>query len=115
MWLWLSAAAMVTTAAIHSAAGERKLVGPLLRGDQPPMDNAQSRKVLRSAWHITSAFMILSAIVVAWPGLPAALIVAIGIFWLCLGLLSLISSRGRHVGWPSLLASGTFALLGASS
>lgn len=115
MWLYLAAAAMVITAAIHSWAGEAKLIGPLLRGHEAPLDNPQSRKVMRSAWHLTSAFMVICAAVVAWPQTPRSLVLLVGGFWLVLGLFSLISSKGKHVGWPTLIASGALALIGGYS
>ncbi|MFN4357491.1 hypothetical protein [Sphingopyxis alaskensis] len=34
IWLWLSAAGMTTTAAIHAILGERRLMGPLMTLDQ---------------------------------------------------------------------------------
>lgn len=104
---------MVLTAFIHSWAGEKRLIGPLLANASAPLENAQSRKVLRSAWHLTSGFMVLCAVVIASPGTPFGVLTVIGGFWLALGLFSLLSSRGRHVGWPTLMASGVLALAGA--
>ena len=115
IWLYLSAVAMIVTAFIHSWAGERRLIGPLLSGGATPLDNAQSRKVLRSAWHLTSGFMVLCAVVVASEGVPVIALRVIGGFWLALGLFSLLTSRGRHVGWPTLTASGVLALMGATT
>ena len=113
-WLYLSAVLMVITALIHSWAGEKRLIGPLLEGSSAPLDNAQSRKVLRSAWHLTSGFMMLCAVVVASAGVPIVALRVIGGFWLALGLFSLLTSRGRHVGWPTLTASGVLALVGSA-
>lgn len=113
MWLWLSAAMMAITAVIHSVAGEKRLIGPLLArpGSIP---NAQGRKVMRGAWHLTSLFMLSNALVMLWPGTPAQLQQVIGGFWLATGLYSLISTRGKHVGWPSLSIAGAAAIAGAS-
>jgi len=112
-WLYLSAVLMAITAFIHSWAGEKRLIGPLLKSSQPPLNNAQSRHILRSAWHLTSGFMVLCAIVIAVPDTPSPALRVIGGFWLALGLFSLLSSRGRHVGWPTLTASGALALVGS--
>ncbi|MEP0392806.1 MAG: hypothetical protein ABJ205_07990 [Erythrobacter sp.] len=112
MWFWLSAAAMAATAAIHSWAGERKIVRPVLDAPNSPLTDPQSRKVMRSAWHLTSGFMILCAVVVVWPDTPSGAVLSVGGFWLVLGLFSLTASRGRHVGWPTLCASGILAILG---
>lgn len=115
IWFWISASFMVTTAIVHSLAGERKLIGPLLAMDQGVMASRQSRKVLRSAWHLTSAFMISNAIVVAWPRVDPSVKAIIGVLWLAVGLMSLISTRGRHVGWPWLTGAGLAALLGSAT
>ena len=112
IWLWLSAAGMVLTALIRSWAGEKKIVGPVLEAENSPLTNPQSRRVMRSAWHLTSGFMVLCAVVVAWPGVPSGVVLSVGGFWLTLGLFSLTASRGKHVGWPTLTASGTLALIG---
>lgn len=114
IWLYASAAAMVVTAFIHSWAGEKRLIGPLLDGDNAPLDNTQSRKVLRSAWHLTSGFMVLCAVIVISADVPVIALRIIGGFWLVLGLFSLVASRGRHVGWPTLTASGLMGLIGAA-
>ena len=113
IWLWASAALMVATAVTHSILGEIKLIGPQLRSRQGVMANPFARTIARYAWHVTSALMVATALAVAWPGVPAALIRAIGAIWLALGLVSLVASRGRHVGWPVLSAAGVCALVGA--
>lgn len=112
-WLWLSAALMAATAIIHSVAGEKRLIGPIL-AKPGALPNAHGGKVLRSAWHLTSAFMLSNALVMIWPDGPSALIRVIGAFWLLTGLFSLISSRGKHVGWPSLSGAGLAALIGTA-
>jgi hypothetical protein len=68
---------------------------------------------VRYAWHVTSALMVASALTVAWPGTPRALVTAVGAIWLALGLTSLVASRGRHVGWPVLSGAGLAAIIGA--
>jgi hypothetical protein len=113
IWLWASAALMVATALTHSILGEVRLIGPLLRGRHGVMANDFARTITRYAWHVTSALMVATALAVAWPGTPTALIRAIGAIWLVLGLVSLIASRGKHIGWPVLSAAGICALVGA--
>ena len=111
-WYWISAALMTITAAIHSKAGEERLLKPLLAMNQGVLANGQSRRVLRSAWHLTSVFMISNAIVVAWPGGHIGVKGVLGGMWLVMGLFSLIASRGKHVGWPWLSGAGITALIG---
>ena len=112
-WLYLSAAAMVITAIIHSALGEKRIIGPFLAADSAIARNPHSRKVLRAAWHLTSLFMAAFAVTVAWPGTPGGLLIFIGGVWLVVGMFSLVTSRGKHPGWPSLSAAGLFAIAGA--
>ncbi|MEO6359964.1 MAG: hypothetical protein ABIO43_05235 [Sphingomicrobium sp.] len=114
IWFWLSAALMTATAVAHSILGEKKLIGPQLRDRRGVMEKAFARTITRYAWHVTSALMLVSALTVVWPGAPHKLIGAIGAIWLLLGLVSLISTRGKHVGWPVLCGAGLCALIGAA-
>ncbi|MDP3781943.1 MAG: hypothetical protein Q8Q79_03400 [Sphingopyxis sp.] len=114
-WLWLSAAFMVTTALVHGALGEKRLIQPLLALDQGIMAVELARKVFRFAWHAMSVLMLVSAASVVWPGTPRALILLIGAAWTTVGLADGLYTRGRHIGWPILTASGLFAILGAAA
>ncbi|MDO9367475.1 MAG: hypothetical protein Q7T68_02815 [Sphingopyxis sp.] len=114
IWLWLSAAFMATTAVVHGYLGERRLIGPLMTLDQGVMGIQLARKVFRLAWHALSLLMLVSAASVVWPGSPRDLIMLIGVAWTATGLFDAIYTRGRHIGWPFLTASGVFALLGAA-
>ena len=112
--LWLSAALMAATAFVHGVLGERRLIGPLMMLDQGVMGVDLARRVFRLAWHALSLLMLVSAAAVIWPGTPHGLILLIGAAWTATGLFDAIYTRGRHVGWPFLTASGVFALLGAA-
>lgn len=114
-WLWLSAAFMVTTALVHGALGEKRLIQPLLALDQGIMAVDLARKVFRFAWHAMSVLMLVSAASVVWPGTPRASILLIGAAWTAVGLADGLYTRGRHIGWPILTASGVFAILGAAA
>jgi hypothetical protein len=114
IWLWLSAACMVATALVHGYLGERRLVGPLMMLDQGIMGVDLARRVFRLAWHALTLLMLVSAVSVVWPDTPRALIMLIGAAWLATGLFDAVYTRGRHIGWPFLTASGAFALLGAA-
>jgi hypothetical protein len=111
-WFLLSALAMVVTAIIHSVAGEKRLVGPALANRQGVFANAQSRKVMRGAWHLTSLFMVLTAAVMIWPDTDRYLKALVATVWLAIGIYSLVSTRGKHVGWPTLSLSGVAGLAG---
>ena len=113
IWLWLSAALMVTTAGVHSVPGYRRLIVPLLRGDAGPLADPLSRRIIRFAWHATSVLMLISAAAVAWPGTSKSLLMVIGAAWLATGLCNAVYTRGRHIAWPALSGAGIFALIGA--
>ncbi len=113
IWLWLSAALMVTTAGVHSVLGYRRLIVPLLRSEAGPLVDPLSRRIIRFAWHATSVLMLISAAAVAWPGTPNSLLIVIGAGWLATGIFNAIYTRGRHIAWPALGGSGIFALIGA--
>lgn len=112
-WLYLSAGFMVVTAAIHSYGGEKRLISPLLTINQGILAVPFSRRILRSAWHLTSIFMLLTAAVMVWPQTALSLKAMTAGFWLVLGLFSLLSSRGKHIGWPTLTLAGVSGLLGS--
>lgn len=115
IWLWLSAAGMAATASLHSVLGEKRLIRPLLALDQGIMGVDLARRVFRFAWHAMSVLMLVSAALVVWPGTPSALILLTGAAWTAVGLFDAVYTRGRHIGWPALTASGLFALMGGSA
>ncbi len=103
---------MIVTAIAHSLVGEARLISPLLARDIDLLSGYRANLV-RFAWHFTSLLMIVTALVVGWPGTPALLIKITGVIWLLAGALDLILTRGKHIGWPLLSAAGVLALLGA--
>ncbi|ALH80424.1 hypothetical protein [Sphingopyxis macrogoltabida] len=113
IWLWLSAAFMVTTAGVHSVLGYRRLIVPLLRSEAGPLADPLSRRIIRFAWHATSVLMLISAAAVAWPGTSPSLLTVVGAAWLATGLVNAAYTRGRHIAWPALSGAGIFALIGA--
>ena len=109
--LELSAAAMTLTALAHSIVGEKRLIGPLLARDIDLLSGYRA-SLVRFAWHFTSLLMIVTALVVAWPGTPVPLIRITGAMWLLAGVLDAVLTRGKHIGWPLLSVAGIMALLG---
>jgi hypothetical protein len=112
-WLALSAVLMAITAAIHSYGGEKRLITPLLTSRNGILKHAMSRAILRGAWHLTSLFMLLTAAVMLWPETNMTLKALVAGVWLAIGLFSLITSRGKHIGWPTLTAAGVTGLIGS--
>ncbi len=113
IWLWLSATMMVATAITHSMLGERRLIGPILAIDSDITRRPLARQVLRMAWHLTSLFMALTALLVIWPGTPPWLILITGLLWLLSGLTDGVVTRGQHIGWGPLSIAGILAIAGA--
>ena len=112
MWLWLSSAFMVAAALVHSVLGYRRLIVPLLRSGGGLLADPLVRRIVRFAWHATSALMLVSAAAVSWPGTPKGLLAVIGAAWLATGLFNALYTKGRHIAWPVLSAAGLLALIG---
>jgi hypothetical protein len=100
---------IAATGAVHSVLGERKLIAPLLAGGAFAAAPRAGRAV-RFTWHLATLLMVLTALTVAWPGTPAAVVRLIGLAYLGLGLLSLWMTRGRHISGPMFTVAGVFAL-----
>lgn len=113
IFLWSSAVLMVATALTHSVLGEKRLIGPVLAIDSEITRRALARQILRLAWHLTSLFMLLTALLIVWPGTPRVLILITGILWLAVGLIDGVITKGQHIGWGPLTISGAFAVAGA--
>lgn len=113
IWLWLSAALMVTTAGVHSIIGYRRLIAPLLRAGDGPLADPVARRIVHFEWHATSVLMLISAAAVAWRGTPNGLLALIGGGWLAAGLFDAVYTKGRHIAWPALCGAGILALIGA--
>src|SRR3546814_6666284 len=61
IWLWLSAAFMVTTAGVHSVLGYRRMIVPMLSGEAGSLADPLTRRIIRFAWPATSVLMLISA------------------------------------------------------
>lgn len=109
--LAMSAALMIVTAVTHSALGEHRLIQPLLALDTGILRRPLARRVLRFAWHLTSALMFACAFAIVWPGTPGRVVTAISLAWLLPGAIDALYTRGGHVGWPLLVAAGALPLL----
>ena len=71
--------------------------------------------LVRFAWHYTSVLMVVTALLVAWPGAPLPLVKITGVAWLVAGVFDAIVTRGKHVGWPLLSLAGILTLVGAGA
>lgn len=117
-WITIAIVGLIAATLAHSYGGERYLLRPMFRqrGNRV-LDNALARVVLRLAWHVTGLmWLVLASILFALAHTPAALaptiLWSIGLAFTASGLIDLVASRGRHVGWPILTLVG-LAVLGA--
>lgn len=106
---------LVLTGAVHSLLGEARLIAPLLLARQGILASAQARFLLRLTWHGFSVLMgMLALILLALVWRPEAVLQlalgATGGVFLVSGLVDVIATRGRHIGWPLLTAIGVLAL-----
>lgn len=113
--LLAAALLLVVTAAVHSVAGERRLIGPVLARRDGILKSPLARFVLRFAWHITSvAWVVIALILLALVLDPAAVrwwaAAGTGVAFTAIGVFTALSSRGRHIGWPFLTGIGVTAL-----
>ena len=96
---------------VHSWLGERRIVMPILAGAEaiPTLRHPMARRVVRFAWHLTTlAWIGFAAILLglAFPAIPAdrLALTVIAAAMLISGLVTLTTSRGKHIAWPFFLA-----------
>lgn len=109
--LYVAAALVILIGLAHSILGERYILIRLFRRELPPLFGGVefTRNTLRFAWHLTTvlAFGIAALLVqLAGPADAKALTLTLGITLLASGLLPLLFTRGRHLAWVVLFASG---------
>lgn len=104
----------VLTAGIHSVLGEQRLIGPLLASQARIMREPLARRVLRFAWHWTSALWLCVAVVLVSAAtgsfVDRTILLAIALAHIACGLLDAVITRGKHIGWPFILAIGALTL-----
>ena len=108
------ASLLAVTAGVHSVLGERRLVGPLLRQREGILQHDLARFLVRAVWHFMSVtFLILAVGLLAsvswWSKSETALLAATAIGIGGSGIYDAFGSRGRHIGWPLLVAIGLLA------
>lgn len=107
---------LVLTGIVHSLLGEWRLITPLLRARRGILASDQARFLLRLTWHGFSVLMVLLALILlAMVWRPEAVLQvtlgATGAAFLTFGLVDVVATRGRHIGWPLLTAIGAVALI----
>ncbi len=106
---------LVLTGTIHSLLGEKRLITPLLQARSGILASAQARFLLRLTWHGFSVLMgVLALVLLTLIWRPEAVLQttlgATGAVFLISGLVDVVVTRGRHIGWPFLTAIGVLAL-----
>ncbi|MGB7317625.1 MAG: hypothetical protein WBC85_06630 [Planktotalea sp.] len=119
---WLITGGIVSllcVSAAHSYFGERLLLGPMFkRRGNGVLDSDLARMVLRGAWHLTTVMWLQMAVILAVLGfgeadLGRSVLWTLGIGFLGVGVADMIWSKGRHIGWPILVAVGGFCFAAA--
>jgi hypothetical protein len=105
---------LMLTMTVHSAVGQRRLIRQLLDERAGVMNHAMARFIAPFAWHLTSGIgLVVAAILLAWAWAPDqamefGLIVA-GIVFTAAGLIDMVGSKGKHIGWAPLTMIGLSA------
>ena len=102
---------LVTTMAVHSLMGQRRLIRPLLDQRDGIMQHPLARFITPFAWHLTSGIgLVLAAILFAWAWSPDRAttigLTATGLVFTTSGIVDAIGSRGKHIGWAPLTLIG---------
>lgn len=117
--LLVAAFLCVLTAGIHSLLGEQRLIGPLLSSQARIMREPFARQVLRFAWHWTSALWLCVATVLVSAAtgsfVDRKILLAIALAHIVCGLLDVVITRGKHIGWPFILSIGALTLFAVIS
>ena len=104
---------LLVLAVAHSALGEVKLIGPLVKSSafpELPLPASFAKPTLRFAWHLTSLAWVALAWALAadesarWP-VSALLAVS--------GLITHLSTRGNHFAWAVFVAGALGAVFSA--
>jgi len=121
VYLLISGALTVLTAAVHTIAGEILIISPLMKSRDLPTVRGSVwfvRKTLRFAWHLTTVLGLgIAAILFYYAGmetLSGDQIVVVKILSATLFggfLVSVIGARGRHPSWIVLLIASILTWL----
>lgn len=113
--LILAAILGLATLLVHSIAGEKHLIGPLVNSNDGVMRNDLAKQVVRFAWHFTSILGVVAIYILAnaaydFAEADIALLAVTGTIFLVAGIYDAIVTKGKHIGWPMLAAVGALTL-----
>jgi len=104
---------------IHSWLGEVRLIGPLLDPQKRRgmlEKSVFARQILRFAWHLTTIAWwgfgaVLASYAFSAPDNSATYVLGIiAATFFVTGIITLVTSRGRHLAWPVFLAIAGLSL-----
>ena len=105
---------------VHSWLGEVRLIGPLTApGSREGMlaKSAFARQVLRFAWHLTTvawwgiALILIALALKPQEGFGDVILLIISATFFVTGLVTLVTSRRRHLAWPVFFAISILSVL----
>ena len=114
IFLYLAAASTVVTAFAHSYFGEKLLISKILLMHTGILAFERARVLIRFAWHLTSLMWLVQAIALIDNAIiihDFKYIAGTGAVHLIAGLYDCYATKGKHMGWPMLTATGLFCLL----
>ncbi|HXG81566.1 MAG TPA: hypothetical protein VNJ05_07175 [Sphingomicrobium sp.] len=108
---------IVATMCVHSILGQRRLIRPLLDEGHGVMQRPLARFIVPFAWHLTSFIgLIVAAILLGWAWAPDQArtigLAATGFVFTASGLIDMVGSKARHIGWTPLTLIGLISLAG---
>jgi hypothetical protein len=112
--LTVAAMLLAMTMCVHSVMGQRRLIRPIIKQGAGVMKNPLARFILPFGWHLMSFMgLVLAAILLAWAWAPDQArtigLATTGIIFTAAGLIDMVGSKGRHIGWAPLTLIGLSA------
>ncbi|MEP2104116.1 MAG: hypothetical protein ABJP02_13705 [Parasphingorhabdus sp.] len=116
--LFIAAGIIVILALFHSIAGQKALIGPLLKENTEILSDPTWRAIIYFGWHSTTALLLLIALYLAlvagdFTNGNDILLAAIAVTFVCLGTANAVLAKFKHPGWIILSSVGivTFTAL----
>ena len=113
--LYLGGIMLVGVALFHGVAGQRILISPLLRQRAGMMEDAMPRTMIQFGWQVGTVLTLLPALYLflvasGETGGSTAMVLAIGLSFVAMGLANAAMTRLKHPGGFVLTAAGLVVL-----
>ncbi len=116
--LFIAAAIIVILALFHSVAGQKVLIGPLLKENTEILSDPRWRALILFGWHSTTVLLLVIGLYLAlvaggYTSGNDLQLAAIAISFIGLGIANAIMAKFKHPGWIILSSVGiiTFTAL----